>query len=178
MTGEQKGLLIGIVAAFVAAIICFITGFTFGKKSVKLPEPTVEVRVDTVMITEVRIDTVETVRTIVEYLPVVEDEDEPMDTIDPYWQPPVDSVKVEIPISRYVAQEDSLYRVVAEGYAVEFKEITVYPKTVAITNTVEVKKPTHWGIGIQAGYGVTLQQNTVKLSPYIGVGISYNIISF
>lgn len=179
MNGEQKGLLIGIVAAFVAAIICFVTGFTFGKKSVKLPKPTVEVRVDTVTITEVRVDTIEKVRTITAYLPVVEDDDEPMDTIDyPYDNPPEDSVKVEIPISRYVAQEDSLYRVVAEGYAVDFKEITVYPKTVTITNTVEVKKPTHLGIGIQTGYGVTMNQNVVKLSPYIGVGISYNIISF
>ena len=85
---------------------------------------------------------------------------------------------MEIPISRYVAEQDSLYRVVAEGYAVDFKEITVYPKTVTICNQVEVKKPTHWGIGIQAGYGATFNNNVVRLSPYIGVGVSYNVISF
>jgi hypothetical protein len=41
-----------------------------------------------------------------------------------------------------------------------------------------VPKPTHWGIGVQAGYGATLSNNTVKLAPYIGVGISYNIITW
>lgn len=179
MNKEQKILLAGIVAALVISLTCFLSGFSFGKKSVVIPEPKIEVRVDTVTIIEVRVDTIEKIRTITAYLPVVKDDDEPMDTIDyPYDNPPADSVKVEIPISRYVAQEDSLYRVVAEGYAVDFKEITVYPKTVTITNTVEVKKFTHWGIGIQTGYGVTMNQNVVKLSPYVGVGISYNIISF
>ena len=134
------------------------------------------VKHDTVTITEVIVDTVYQVRTITAYLPVVPDAGEPMDTIDnPYDNPP-DSAAVKIPISRYVAEQDSLYRVVAEGYAVDFKEITVYPKTV--TNTVQIRKPTHWGIGIQAGYGATIQDKTVRLAPYVGVGISYNLVSW
>ena len=176
MTSEQKGILAGLIAAAVCLAIGIWFGFEMGQKRAENKPPKIEVRIDTVTVTEVRIDTVEKVRTITAYLPVVPDDDEPMDTIDYPFTP--DSVAVEIPISRYVAEQDSLYRVVAEGYAVDFKEIAVYPKTVTITNTVEIRKPTHWGIGIQAGYGATLNHNTVQLSPYIGVGISYNIITW
>lgn len=172
----------GIFWAFVAALVCFLVGGWFGlemgRKRAENKPPKIEVRIDTVTVTEVRTDTIEKVRTITANLPAVPDADEPVDTIDPYWQPPADTVAVQIPISRYVAQKDSLYRVVAEGYAVDFKEITVYPKTVTVTNTIEVAKPTRWGIGVQAGYGATLHNNTVKLAPYIGVGISYNIITW
>ena len=181
MTSETKGVIASVIAAVCAAVVLFaiggFIGYKWGKSDV--PEPKIEVRIDTVTITEVRVDTIERVRTITAYLPVAQEPDEPMDTIDyVYDNPPCDSVKVEIPISRYVAQEDSLYRVVAEGYAVDFKEITVYPKTVTITNTVEVRKPTHWGIGVHAGYGATLNEGTVKLSPYMGVGISYNVLTW
>ena len=65
-----------------------------------------------------------------------------------------------------------------EVVAVKFKEVTIYPKTITITNTIETKKPTHWGLGIHAGYGATLNNNTVQLSPYVGVGISYNILTW
>lgn len=176
MTGAQKGILAALVAALVVGIVCGIYGFELGRMKARPSEPTIIERIDTVTITEIRIDTVERVRTVTAYLPIVEDEAEPMDTIDYPYTP--DSVAVQIPISRYVAEQDSLYRVVAEGYAVDFKEITVYPKTVTITTTVETRKPTHWGIGIQAGYGATLQDRTVRLSPYVGVGISYNILTW
>jgi hypothetical protein len=36
-------------------------------------------------------------------------------------------------------------------------------------------RKTRWGIGVQAGYGAVLKQD-MKLYPYIGVGVSYNII--
>lgn len=172
----KKTLILLACALALIAAAFFIGRWTKPEKP--LPPPTIVERIDTVTITEIRIDTIERIRTVTAYLPVVEP-DEPMDTIDyPYDNPPVDSVAVEIPISRYVAERDSLYRVVAEGYAVDFKEITVYPKTITITNTVEVKKPTHWGIGVHAGYGATLQGKEVRLSPYVGVGVSYNIITW
>jgi hypothetical protein len=36
-------------------------------------------------------------------------------------------------------------------------------------------RKTRWGIGVQVGYGAVLKQD-VRLYPYIGVGVSYNII--
>ena len=200
MNSAQKGIL----AAFVAAVICFLAGGWIGlqigrNRAGIVNPPIIETSIDTLTVAEPATDSVIQVGTVVAQLPVIKpkprprpaeidgtiDADEPMDTID-YGLPPLepsgiearDSAAVEIPISRYVAERDSLYRVVAEGYAVDFKEITVYPQTVTICNTLEVRKPTRWGIGVHAGYGVTLNHNTVQLAPYIGVGISYNIITW
>lgn len=37
------------------------------------------------------------------------------------------------------------------------------------------EKPKKWGVGIQLGYGFS---NTIKPSPYLGIGINYSIIKF
>lgn len=171
--------LIPIFGLIGLLVLSFFLGRWTKPEKPALPPQIVE-KIDTVLLTEIRVDTITRIKTITEYLPVVDDvSDEPMDTIDYIFDNPVrDSVKVEIPINRYVAQKDSVYKVVAEGYAVDFKEITVYQKTKTITNTIEIKKPTRWGLGIHAGYGATLNNNTVKLSPYVGVGVSYNIITW
>ncbi|MBE9487982.1 MAG: hypothetical protein IMY73_02260 [Bacteroidetes bacterium] len=39
-------------------------------------------------------------------------------------------------------------------------------------------KPKRWGIGVQVGMGASSNNGIVNLSPYIGVGLSYNIIQF
>lgn len=41
-----------------------------------------------------------------------------------------------------------------------------------------VTKSKHWGIGLQAGYGVALHKGQVYPAPYIGVGLSYSIINW
>lgn len=110
------------------------------------------------------------------YLPVVpQEDDEPMDTIDNYG---VDSVEVKIPISTYVAEKEDEYYIEASGYNVSFDKIQTYNKTIIQDKYITTKKPAHWGIGIQAGYGATLNNNVVKLSPYIGIGVQYNIITW
>jgi hypothetical protein len=38
-------------------------------------------------------------------------------------------------------------------------------------------KPRRVGIGLQAGYGFGIYDKTAKLTPYLGVGLSWNIIS-
>ena len=170
-----------ILLAIGLIILSFFIG-RWTKPDKPIPPSTVEVHIDSVSHFDVTPVSIKPIKTVTAYLPISlpdEEDDEPMDTIDyPYDNPPVDSVAVEIPISEYVAEKDSLYRVVAEGYAVEFKEITVYPKTITIPNIIEIKKPTHWGLGVHAGYGATLNNNTVQLSPYVGVGISYNILTW
>ena len=188
MNSEQKAILAGLIAA----LVCFLAGGWFGYswgttraqkgQEQQADTTSVETQLDTTTTQRPKVDTVTLVKWKTKYLPLppADPEDEPMDTIDnPYDNPP-DSAAVEIPISRYVAEQDSLYRVVATGYDVDFEEITVYPRTttITLTRTVGVPKANRWGIGVQAGYGATLQDNTVKLAPYIGVGISYNIITW
>lgn len=41
----------------------------------------------------------------------------------------------------------------------------------------DLKKPTRWGIGLNAGYGIILDKD-VHLAPYLGIGGSYNLIRF
>ena len=84
-----------------------------------------------------------------------------------------DSVSVEIPITQKVYETDR-YRAVVSGYKPSLDDIYIYQPT----QIVQVKsKPKRWGVGIQVGYGVTLKQ-TPQFSPYIGVGVSYNLFQF
>lgn len=39
-------------------------------------------------------------------------------------------------------------------------------------------KQKKWSLGIQGGYGMTLDNSVVKLAPYLGLGINYSIIRF
>lgn len=84
-----------------------------------------------------------------------------------------DSVDVEIPISQKV-YADSTYRAVISGYNVSLDSITVHSRV--ITNTITISKPRQRtiGIGINAGYGV----GKSGLTPYIGIGVQWNIFNF
>lgn len=71
--------------------------------------------------------------------------------------------------------EDSLYRAQISGIRPKLEFIEVFPRTEYkyIYRTEKVAQNARkWGIGVQAGYGVYKG----GLSPYIGVGISYNLI--
>ncbi len=90
-----------------------------------------------------------------------------------------DTTYVHLPVESKV-YSDSLYTAQISGYKAELDWIEVYPvtKTVTVNNTLTntVYRKARWGIGIQAGYGATLYNGKVQLSPYIGVGVSCNFI--
>ena len=88
----------------------------------------------------------------------------------------VDSVEVEMSMERRT-YEDSTYRAQVSGPAIgglhpSLDWVEVYNKNTYTTTTV--KKPSRWGIGVQVGYGASKH----GLSPYVGVGVSYNLIAF
>lgn len=71
------------------------------------------------------------------------------------------------------------YEAWVSGYRPALDSIRVFPETRYITQEVKVqRKPTRWGIGIQAGYGIGVNSGQVTAFPYIGVGISYNFLRF
>ena len=41
-----------------------------------------------------------------------------------------------------------------------------------------VYKPKQWGVGVQIGYGINRIDNKFQTSPYIGIGISYNLYNW
>lgn len=87
-----------------------------------------------------------------------------------------DTVFVDVPIERRVYEEDSLYRAVVSGWHPSLDTLMVYPKTTTITIREKVPIPDRrrWGIGIQAGAGATRN----GLTPYVGVGVSYNLLTW
>lgn len=71
------------------------------------------------------------------------------------------------------------YEAWVSGYRPRLDSVWVFPETRYMTKEVPVqRKPTRWGIGIQAGYGIGVNSGQVRAFPYIGVGISYNLIRF
>ena len=85
-----------------------------------------------------------------------------------------DSADVEIPITqkRYYSDEYVAY---VSGYEPSLDSIKVYPRTTLIRER-SYKPPNKFHIGLNAGYGYGIKSKTFE--PYVGVGISYSIISF
>ena len=88
-----------------------------------------------------------------------------------------DTLFVPVPIETKV-YEDSLYRAEVSGYKASLDRLEIYQQERIITQTipVQVKERKRWGIGVQAGYGVSTPNGKPVLSPYIGIGVSYDLI--
>ena len=87
-----------------------------------------------------------------------------------------DTIEVEVPMERKVYEEDSLYRAVISGWRPSLDSLVIWPKTTTITITKEVerKESARWGIGLQAGMGAS----RTGLTPYVGVGVQYNLLAW
>ena len=72
------------------------------------------------------------------------------------------------------------FRAVVSGYQPSLDLIKVFPETKTITKTISAppRKSSHWSIALQAGYGLTLQNNHITLLPYIGAGLSYSLVEW
>ena len=88
---------------------------------------------------------------------------------------PPDSVDVQIPITQTV-YEDSTYTAYVSGYRASLDSLIFRMPRETMTIT-KYPKPKRWSVGIQVGYGMTLK-GTPQFSPYIGIGVSYNLFSF
>ena len=84
-----------------------------------------------------------------------------------------DSVTVQIPITQRVYETDR-YRAVVSGYQPSLDDLLIYQPS----QVVRIKdKPKRWGIGVQVGYGMTVNGKP-QFTPYIGIGVSYNLFQF
>lgn len=84
-----------------------------------------------------------------------------------------DSVTIELPlIQRHYA--DSAYEAWVSGpIAPRLDSVRVFARTTFVTKEVR-KPPKRWHIGVTAGYGYGAK----GFQPYVGVGLSYSLISF
>lgn len=154
------------ILTIIFCAICFIAGMFFALKMGKKSTSTiVTVKHDTVLVTKpVAIShTVDTNKVKIIYR---ENKDtlKVCDTIEKV---------IYLPRERLV-YKDSTYRAVVSGVQPSLDSITVYKSTVYKTITNTVIKRNKFGLGVQAGYGVTGS----KLEPYIGIGITYNFITW
>lgn len=162
-----KGILITVAVALALLALSFCCGIRYGESR---PQ---EVQRDTVEV--VRIDTfrverpVYVERRIVDTLLVaVRDTVSRADTV---WMP--------LPLER-VVYRDTAYLAVVSGYRPRLDAIEVYQREVVrtVTERVEVPVSRRWGLGITAGYGAAAVGGSVQLAPFVGVGVSYNIVSW
>ena len=77
---------------------------------------------------------------------------------------------------------DERYTAVVSGYRPSLDRLEIYIEDRVVTKVAipqaTAAPPKRWGLGVQVGAGATLQGQTVRVSPYVGVGISYNILSW
>ena len=89
-----------------------------------------------------------------------------------------DTVLVHLPIEQR-QYSDPRYTAWVSGYRPQLDSIRIYKTTEYITKEIKtVAKPKRWGIGLQAGYGVSLHNGQIHPAPYIGVGLSYSLINW
>ena len=126
------------------------------------------------------VDTIYVHDTFTQYKPILEErvvlKKVSVPVVDTLWKH--DTMYVYLDREQVVWQ-DSLSRVYASGILPQIDSVQHFISERIVTRelTKVVKKPCRWGIGVHAGYGVQFGAQ-VATAPYIGIGISYNILSW
>ena len=156
---------VGIV---VAVLIGFLIGQQHPQKS--LVEPIKE-KVDTLLI----FDTITLTKPV--FVEKIQLDSVYMPVTDTLWKHDTLYVYLE---REQIQWQDSLCRVYASGINPQVDSVTHFVQETIITReiSVPVKVKSRWGLGIQVGYGAGINGKQVYLTPYVGVGISYNILSW
>lgn len=157
-----------LVNALLILACVLLFGFIVGQKHPqKSPVEPIKTKVDTLVIHD----------TTISYKPIYVDRVK----LDSVLVPVVDSVKIHDTTFVYLEREkvtwrDSLCEVYASGIMASVDSVRHFQeyKYITIETQVPVKVRSHWGLGVNAGYGV----GKGGFTPYIGVGISYNILSW
>ena len=129
---------------------------------------------------DAKVDTLYISDTIVQYEPIFQErvvlEKVLVPVVDTLWKR--DTLYVYLDREQVVWQ-DSLSKVYASGIHPQIDSVKHFITERIITKelTQLVKKPCKWGLGIHAGYGLQFGQQ-IKTTPYIGIGVNYNILSW
>ena len=157
-----------LVNALLTLACVFLFGFIIGQKHPqKLPVEPIKTKVDTLVLRD----------TMMCYKPIYVDRVQ----LDSVLVPILDTMMIHDTTFVYLEREkvtwrDSLCEVYASGIMASVDSVRHFQeyKYITIETQVPVKVKSHWGLGVNAGYGV----GKGGFTPYIGVGISYNILSW
>ena len=156
----------------VGIAIAVLIGFLIGQKHPqKLPVEPIKEKVDTLLI----FDTITLTKPV--FVEKIQLDSVYMPVTDTLWKHDTLYVYLE---REQIQWQDSLCRVYASGINPQVDSVTHFVQETIITReiSVPVKVKSRWGLGIQVGYGAGINGKQVYLTPYVGVGISYNILSW
>lgn len=156
------------VMTILCVILLILVGILIGQKyRQKTPLEPTEIKVDTLFIRD----------TIMQYKPIFVDKTK----VDSVLILVKDTIVIRDSVYIYMDREkitwrDSLCEVYASGIMPQVDSVRHFREYqyVTIETAIPVKEKSHWGLGINAGYGV----GQGGLAPYIGLGVSYNILSW
>lgn len=91
-----------------------------------------------------------------------------------------DTIYIKLPKEQKTYQNKN-YQAWISGYIPELDSIHIFHNTQQIITSTTIRskqKRYRWGLGIHAGYGLSIQNNTIKVAPGISVGLNYHFIMF
>jgi hypothetical protein len=166
-SNDRLNFLIRVLAIAFAVVCSYLIGAHCGRKSLLQD---IDEKMDTIYVHD----------TITQYEPIIEERV----VLKKVPVPVTDTLRIHDTLYVYLDREqvvwqDSLSRVYASGILPQIDSVQHYITERVVTKevTIHVKKPCRWGVGVHAGYGVQLGDQ-VRTAPYIGVGVSYNILSW
>lgn len=165
---DIKKILIASAVIIVALALSFVAGQRDALNRLVLPQ---EPKVDTLFIYD----------TIVSEKPIYKEKR----ITERILVPVTDTIRVKDTLYLYAEREqihwkDSLSDVYASGIDVNVDSVLHYVPMKVVTETTEIiiKMKPKWSIGVHAGYGAFANNGQIATSPYIGVGVSYNLFSW
>lgn len=168
MSEKIKVILLIFLVSLIALGLAWMCGYSYGKT---LPREPMKEKVDTLFIrdTITQIEPISVEKKVVERVPF-----EVRDTMRVH-----DTLVVWLDREQ-IRWEDSLSVVYASGINPQVDSVIHYTSQMVINKEVYIEKvkKTHWGVGVQVGGGAAIANGRVVASPYVGIGVSYNIISW
>lgn len=162
MRKGKDSFLVAMAVAVLYFLIGLGLGYSYRRNASQ--EPIVE-RVDTLVVRD-------TVR-------VTEAKEITRTVLDSVLVPVTDTVRMRDTLYIYMEREqvvwtDSLSRIYASGIEPSIDSVFHFTSKVVEMHYVPVKVRSRWGVGVQVGYGIGKD----GLSPYVGAGVSYNLLSW
>ena len=165
---DIKKILIASAVIIIALVLSFVAGQRDALNRLVLPQ---KERVDTLVIYD----------TIVSEKPIYKEKR----ITERILVPVTDTIRVKDTLYLYAEREqihwkDSLSDVYASGIDVNVDSVLHYVPMKVVTETTEIiiKMKPKWSIGVHAGYGAFANNGQIATSPYLGVGVSYNLFSW
>ncbi len=167
--------IVQLAILFILAVLVLRTG-QGNRKEVSIKE-TVTTLTDTVRIR----DTIEIEKPVYISRTIVDSILVPVMQIDTVFLK--DTLYIQLPREqRYYREQE--YEAWVSGFQPELDSLKLYSDQTLITNQyhhqtqiIEKLRQKRFGIGIQVGYGTTFNEK-IYFTPYVGIGLSYNFLTF